>query len=47
MSTWLNSEKMATFAPIPRASDRIATIVTSGALKSVRSANVMLNLLRK
>ena len=27
-SIWLNSEKMAAFAPIPSASDTIATMVT-------------------
>jgi hypothetical protein len=34
----LNSEKIAAFAPIPSASDTMATPVTNGALKRVRSA---------
>jgi hypothetical protein len=29
-SIWLKSEKMAVFAPIPRASDTTATMVTKG-----------------
>jgi hypothetical protein len=35
----LNSEKIAAFAPIPSASDTMATRVTNGDLNSVRSAN--------
>ena len=31
--TWLNNEKIAVFAPIPRASDTIATMVTNGGLE--------------
>ena len=39
----LNIEKMAAFAPIPRASDTIATAVTNGVLRnSVRSAYLTL-----
>jgi len=39
-SSWLNNEKIAAFAPMPRASDTIATIVTNGVLNSVRSASL-------
>src|SRR5262249_12357450 len=37
-SIWLKHEKIAAFAPIPRASDTIATPVTNGVLKRVRNA---------
>ena len=30
ISSWLNSEKIAAFAPMPSASDTIATMVTNG-----------------
>jgi hypothetical protein len=38
-SIWLKSEKMAVFAPIPRASDATATMVTKGVLNRVRNAS--------
>ena len=44
-SSWLKSEKMAAFAPIPSASDTIATMVTKGVLKSMRSANFRLSIM--
>ena len=44
-SIWLNSEKIAAFAPMPSASDTMATIVTNGVLKSVRSANFRLSIM--
>src|SRR5471030_372562 len=44
-SIWLNSEKMAAFAPMPSASDTIATMVTKGVLKRVRSANFRLGIM--
>ena len=44
-SIWLNSEKIAAFAPMPSASDTIATIVTNGVLNSVRSANLRLGIM--
>jgi hypothetical protein len=37
---WLNSEKIAAFAPMPNASDRMATAVTNGARMRVRMAKV-------
>ena len=43
---WLNSEKMAALAPMPRPSDRIATAVTNGVLKSVLRASFRLNMWR-
>jgi hypothetical protein len=36
----LKSEKMAAFAPMPSASEMIATVVTKGALKRVRRASL-------
>ena len=39
-----NSEKIAEFAPIPRASDRIATRVMNGDLNSVRRASLKLGI---
>ena len=42
---WLKREKMAAFAPMPSASDTIATIVTKGVLNSVRSANFRLGIM--
>src|SRR4051812_46376392 len=35
-----NIEKIAAFAPMPSASDTMATMVTNGVLKSVRKANL-------
>src|SRR6185295_5068783 len=40
----LKIEKMAAFAPIPSASETIATKVTNGVLNSVRSANLRLGI---
>ena len=37
-SIWSNSEKIAAFAPMPSASDTTATVVTSGVLRSARTA---------
>ena len=42
-SIWLNSEKMAAFAPMPSASERTATAVTNGVLKSVRKASLQIH----
>jgi hypothetical protein len=39
--SWLIREKMAVLAPMPRASDRIATVVKIGDLPKLRSANLM------
>src|SRR4051812_16636161 len=39
ISISLNSEKIAAFAPMPRDSERAATTVTNGDLKSVRKAS--------
>src|SRR5882672_2352853 len=41
---WLNSENIAAFAPMPSASETIATIVTNGVLKRVRKANFRLGI---
>jgi hypothetical protein len=40
----LKSEKIAAFAPIPSASDMMATVVTNGDLNSMRSANFRLSI---
>ena len=42
---WLNSEKMAEFAPMPSASDTMATIVTKGVLNSMRRASFKLSMM--
>ena len=42
ISIWSKREKMAAFAPIPSASDRTATAVTKGVLRSVRNASFRL-----
>ena len=44
-SRWLKIEKMAAFAPIPSASDTIATRVTKGVLNRVLSANLRLGIM--
>jgi hypothetical protein len=44
-SIWLKREKIAAFAPMPSASDTMATIVTNGVLNSVRSANLRLSIM--
>jgi hypothetical protein len=41
----LKSEKIAAFAPMPSASDTIATIVTKGVLKRVLNANLRLGIM--
>jgi hypothetical protein len=40
----LNNENIAAFAPMPSASDTMATMVTKGVLKSVRRANLRLGI---
>jgi len=40
----LNNEKIAAFAPMPSASETMATPVTNGVLKRVRSANLMFSI---
>src|SRR6185436_6563599 len=46
-SSSLKSEKIAALAPIPRASDNAATMVTNGDLKSVRRASLTLRIGRR
>src|SRR5262245_41940705 len=41
----LKIEKMAAFAPMPSASEMMATSVTNGVLNSVRSANLRLGII--
>src|SRR5215470_2022546 len=41
----LKIEKIAAFAPMPSASETMATMVTKGVRKSVRSANLMLGIM--
>ena len=38
-SNWWKTEKIAAFGPMPRASDKTATPVTTGVLNSMRNAN--------
>ena len=40
----MNIEKIAEFAPMPRANDKTATIVTNGVRKSVRKASLRLSI---
>src|SRR5439155_24543936 len=44
-SSWLKSEKIAAFAPMPSASDTMATMVTNGVLNRVRNANLRLSIM--
>ena len=46
-SIWLNSEKIAALAPMPSASDRIATDVTNGVLNSLRKASFRLVMIQQ
>src|SRR5213594_3937856 len=43
--SWLKSEKMAAFAPMPSASEATATLVTKGVLKRLRSATFRLSMI--
>src|SRR6185503_6727995 len=42
---WLKTEKIAAFAPMPRPSETMATVVTNGVLNSVRRASFRLNMM--